>query len=103
MSLRDNAIADILAATSPEVLGQNIVVDGVALSAVVKSLTHEEVTAIGFDGISIQGTRLTLSAATLGFVPVHGQRLDVDGVVWNTLAVIRNGDRLRITLTRYVS
>ena len=103
MSLRDDAISDILAATSSDVLGQDIVIDGIPLSAVVKSLTHEEVTAIGFDGVSVQGTRLTLSAAALGSVPVRGQQLDFDGEIWTAQAVVLNGDRLRLTLTRYTS
>lgn len=103
MSIRDDALADILAATSSEVLGQDVVIDGAVLSAVVKSLTTEEMAAHGFDGLSMEATRMTLSVAKLGYTPSRTQRMDVDGVGWEVHGVSLNGDRLRLTLTRYVA
>lgn len=103
MSIRDDAIADILAATSPEVLGREVTIDETPVSAVKKAMTAEEVSAFGFDGISTQGTRLTLSADALSAIPVCDQQLDVDGTTWNVFAVKTNGNLLRLTLTRYVS
>lgn len=103
MSIREDAISDILAATSSEVLGQDLVIDGDIISAVVKSLTVEEMASHGFDGISMEATRMTLSVESLGYIPRRKQVFDVDGVEWGTHAVAVNGDRLRLTLTRYIS
>lgn len=103
MSLRDQALNDILAATSSEVLGQGIVIDGKPMDAVKKSLTTEDMVKSGFDGISMEGIRITLSLAALGYAPVYGQELIVNGVVWTANLTSVNGDRLRLTLTRYTS
>lgn len=57
MSIRDDVLADILADHHRMLLGWDVVVDGgESISAVVKSLTTEEVVAIGFDGVFIVRT-----------------------------------------------
>lgn len=103
MSLRDDALSDILAATSSEVLGQGIVIDGKPFDAVKKSLTTEEMVKGGFDGVSTEGIRITISLAALGYAPENGRSMDIDGVVFTAGPVSQNGDRLRITLSRYIS
>lgn len=105
---RDQAIADLAAATGSEVLGRTLIIDGAVIDAVLRSLTIEEAMAFSGgqyadDGLSVEGLRLTVDVNVLGYEPVQGAEMVVDGSTYTVRLISKIGNNRRITLTRYLA
>lgn len=104
----DDALDLLASATSSEVLGRPVEIDGFAIDAVKTGLTQEEAQAYAggqfiADGLTIEGVRLTVDRNLLIWQPVVGGRLKVDGADYDVRQVTEMGRLLRITLTRFIS
>jgi len=105
---RDQAIADLIGATSSSILGSSVVVDGVTLEAVKKTLPQEEALSFAggqfaMDGLLVEGIRLTVDIALLPYPPMVRGEMVVDGVRFEVKAVSKSGNKCRITLLRYLT
>ena len=101
MSVAARAAADILAACSPDILGQALRVNSVSVDGVFVHL--DDATAPIQSGVRSLRGRLTCSLAGLGFLPVAGQELEIDQHTWLVTGVTTREDILRVTVERYAS
>ena len=100
---REQAMADILAAaTSLEVLGSNVLIDGVGYTAIKRGLTREENQVFAVAGLVVEGIRISIDAAALGWQPTVGSGLNVDGRDYEVRRSHLSGGLLKMTLTRNV-
>ena len=99
---RQQALADILAATSDGVLGTGVVIDGKPVQAVRRGLTAEETEMFARAGLSVEGIRLSFDVAALGWQPTVGSGLNVDGRDYRVRRSHLTGSLLKLTLTRKV-
>ncbi|MFT5728742.1 MAG: hypothetical protein ACI8PB_002898 [Desulforhopalus sp.] len=105
---RDRALAQLTAATSDDAMGTMMKIGTKDISAVRRNLKVEEAAAFGGgmyvdDGLKIEGVRLTVDVAKLGYEPVNGALLIVDDKKYTIGLVQKIGNNRRITLTRFVS
>lgn len=104
----DQAIADILAASSSaDLLGCEVEVNGSPLVCVRRRLTTEEASAFAggryeSEGLIMEGVRLTVDQAQLGYTPPLQSTMVIDGPEYTVRRVERRGRLLRITATRYL-
>lgn len=108
MTTRADAIADLARATGADILGTVVTVDGTGIEMVKRHLDQEEALAFAGgqyadDGLEVEGIRLTVSAIKLGYEPLVGIRMVVDGAKFTVRQVRKIGMNRRITLTRYLS
>jgi hypothetical protein len=104
----EQALADLAAATSSDVLGRPVEIDGKTIDCVKRNLEQEEAMAFAEgrfagDGLLIEGFRISVDRNLLAYQPVVGGRMEVDGHSYDVRQVQTSGDLLRITLTRYLS
>lgn len=102
---RDNALAQLTGALTPEVMGVVHNINGTDMSVVVRSLTVKEASAYSMpdydnNDMSVEGMRLTVSVADLGYEPTRGGRISVDGDTFTVAAVSIIGGNRRIIMTR---
>lgn len=101
---RDNALAQLAAATSAEVMGTTMKIGATEnIAAVRRSLSEEEAASFTADGLKVEGVRLTIDVGVLGYEPYVGGALVVDDVSFTVQRVQRIGANRRITMTRYMS
>ena len=101
-------MAQLAAATSADVMGSTVEIDGAPCGAVKKSLSQKE--ALSFaggqfavDGLLVEGIRLTVDVTTLPYRPMVGGEVDIDGDVYDVKAIAKSGDKWRITMLRYLA
>jgi len=100
---REQARADILAAaSSTEVLGSTVLIDGVPRTAVKVGLSREEHQAYALAGLAVEGIRISIGLAELGWQPTVDSGLNVDGKNYTVAKSRLSGDLLKMTLTRNV-
>lgn len=98
---RAEAMADILAAASSlEVLGAGVLIDGVEYTAVKTGLSREENQAFAAAGLAVEGIRISIDLALLGWQPTVGNWLKVDGRDYEVIKSRLSGGLLKMTLTR---
>lgn len=102
MTTRAEAVAAIRGATAATVLGQNVVVEGVALAAVRHTLSQEEASFFGIPGLTVEGLRLTFDPAALGFELAFGMACTVDGLEYEVRKVESPAGNRRVTFIRYL-
>ena len=96
-------MADILAAaSSPEMLAGSVLIDGVEYTAIKRGLTREENQAFTAAGIAVEGIRISIASAALGWQPTVGSGLNVDGRDYEVRRSHLSGGLLKMTLTRNV-
>lgn len=102
MTIRDQALADIVAATSSEVLGQPVVIDGISVDCVKRDLTVEEAALLpSRNGLGIEGLRINVDRNLLLYQPAYNGLMVVDNREYEVNRIGTSGDLLRITLVRY--
>jgi len=100
---RAEAQADILAAASSgEVLGGPVMIDGTEYTAVKGGLSVDERHAFAAAGMSVEGLRISIDVAALGFQPTLGSWLNVDGRDYEVVKARLAGSLLKMTLIRNV-
>ena len=98
---REQALADLLAAaSSTEILGSNVLIDGTVYQAVKGGLTREESQAFAAAGLIVEGIRISIDVAKLGYQPTVGNWLKVDGRDYEVIRSQLSGALLQMTLTR---
>lgn len=96
-------MADILAAaSSTEVLGSSVLIDGAPYTAVKAGLSSEEHQAFAMAGLVVEGIRISIDLAVLGWQPPVGSWLNVNGKDYEVRNSNLVGDLLKMTLTRNV-
>jgi len=99
---RATAIADLLAATSPDILGQSVLINGTPVSAVKKILPQDEAAHWAAEGVRVEAVRVVVSLSALGFTPRERSRIDVDGLDYRVESALVTGDMLKFVGTRFV-
>lgn len=98
---RAEALADLTAAgSSSEVLGSPVVIDGAPYTAVKKGLLQEEAQALNVMWKIVEGIRLSIDLAALGYQPAIGSWLTVDGKSYEVNRSQLSGGLLKMTLIR---
>jgi arginine/lysine/ornithine decarboxylase len=103
VTARTEAIAALQGAIDPAVLGQSVIVEGVAISAVKRTLSQEEAAFFGAPNLAVEGMRLTFDPAALGFELAFGTACTVDGVEYEVRQVDKPAGNRRVTFIRYLS
>ncbi len=103
MSVRDNAIAAQLAMVmNPEIMGQSITIKGVTVSGQKRHLGLEEMANWQAEDVRQEGVSCVTGFTALGFKPVLGSRIEVDGTKYYVRRAIVDGDKISMTFTRYL-
>jgi len=101
-TLFDDATADLCGILLDEEFGGDHMINGVPCKAMISCTLSKALAKAGMDLTSIDGSSINVSATELGFVPVRGQQLVVDGKQnLEVEKVIHVGDLLTILVTNY--
>jgi hypothetical protein len=100
---RDLAFADLLAAASSlDILGVAVVIDGKECVVSKVGLSAEESQSFSAAGMMVEGFRISMDAAVIGWQPAVGSWLTVDDREYEVVKSMLSGSLLRLTLTRNV-
>ena len=98
----DDAVNDLSGILLGEEVGKDHVINGVSCKAMVSGTLSKALSRAGMELTSIDGSSVNVSATELGFVPVRGQLLTIDGKENLVVeSIIQVGDLLTILINNY--
>jgi len=105
---REEALTDLADATSSEILGVEMIIDGDPVQGIRKNLAPADLVPFAGgrfaeDGLSVEGLRLTIRRDVFGYEPRVGMEMVVDGTRYTVRAAAKTGLNRRLTLIRFIS
>jgi hypothetical protein len=94
-------MANILAAAGDtEVLGTSVTIDGISCIVVRTEMSGKEAGTFAALGLAVEGIRITMAIADLGYQPVIGKMMNVDGKRYEVKRSYLSGQKLKLTMVR---